>query len=71
VNVLVKTNEDKKLKLRLYDITGRMIGKPVDVNGGQENSTSVIQITDLKSGIYIYTLTENNKVIFSDKIIKK
>jgi hypothetical protein len=71
VNVLVKTNEDKKLKLRLYDITGRMIGKPVDVNGGQENSTSVIQISDLKSGIYIYTLTENNKVIFRDKIIKK
>lgn len=71
VNVLVKTNDGKKLKLRLYDITGRMIGKPVDVNGGTENSTSVIQISDLKSGIYIYTLSENNKVIFKDKIIKK
>jgi hypothetical protein len=71
VNVLVKTNEDKKLKLRLYDITGRMIGKPVDVNGGQESSTSVIQISDLKTGIYIYTLSENNKVVFKDKIIKK
>ncbi|KIC00927.1 endonuclease [Flavobacterium sp. JRM] len=71
VNVLVKTNEDKKLKLRLYDITGRMIGKPIDVNGGQENSTSVIQISDLKTGIYIYTLSENNKVVFKDKIIKK
>ncbi|AYN04995.1 T9SS-dependent choice-of-anchor J family protein [Flavobacterium sp. 140616W15] len=71
VNVLVKTNDDKKLKLRLYDITGRMIGKPVDVNGGTENSTSVIQISDLKSGIYIYTLSENNKVVFKDKIIKK
>ncbi|MBF7090375.1 choice-of-anchor J domain-containing protein [Flavobacterium sp. ALJ2] len=70
VNVLVKTNEDKKFKLRLYDINGRMIGKPVDVNGGQENSTSVIQISDLKSGIYIYTLTENNKVVFREKIIK-
>lgn len=71
VNVLVKTNDGKKLKLRLYDITGRMVGKPIDINGGQENNTSVIQINDLKSGIYIYTLTENNKVVFSDKIIKK
>ncbi|MEA9412863.1 T9SS-dependent choice-of-anchor J family protein [Flavobacterium sp. PL02] len=71
VNVLVKTNEDKKLKLRLYDITGRLIGNPIDVNGGQENSTSVIQISDLKTGIYIYTLSENNKVVFKDKIIKK
>jgi hypothetical protein len=71
VNVLVKTNDNKKLKLRLYDMTGRMIGNPIDVNGGQEKSTSVIQISDLNSGIYIYTLTENNKVVFKDKIIKK
>ncbi|MCC9071488.1 choice-of-anchor J domain-containing protein [Flavobacterium sp. F-65] len=71
VNIFVKTNDDKKLKLRLYDITGRMIGDPVDVSGGQDKSTSVIQVSDLKSGIYIYTLTENNKVVFRDKIIKK
>lgn len=71
VNILVKMNDDKKLKLRLYDITGRMIGNPIDVNGGQDKSTSVIQVSDLKSGIYIYTLSENNKVIFKDKIIKK
>lgn len=71
VNILVKTSDDKKLKLRLYDITGRMIGSPIDVTGGQDKNTSVIQVSDLKSGIYIYTLSDNNKVIFKDKIIKK
>jgi endonuclease/exonuclease/phosphatase family metal-dependent hydrolase len=71
LNVVVKTTENKDLKLWLYDIQGRQIINPVGINSGQEKNTTVIPINNLKSGIYIYTLTENNKVIFSDKIIKK
>jgi hypothetical protein len=45
--------------------------KPIDIKNTQDRSDSVIQISNLKTGVYIYTLTENNKVIYSSKIIKK
>lgn len=71
VNIAVKTNDDKNLKLRLYDMSGRLVASPVEIKGTPEKSDSVIQISNLKTGIYMYTLTENNKVIYSSKIIKK
>jgi hypothetical protein len=71
VNVAVKTNQDKSLKLRLYDMSGRLVLHPIDIKNTQDRSNSVIQISSLKTGVYIYTLTENNKVIYSSKIIKK
>ncbi len=69
MNVFIKSNT-KNLKLRIYDISGRLVGNPVGITGGQQNDTA-IPVSYLKTGIYIYTLTENNKVIFKDKIIKK
>jgi hypothetical protein len=71
VNVAVKTNQDKSLKLKFYDMSGRLVLKPIDIKNTQDRSDSVIQISNLKTGVYIYTLTENNKVIYSSKIIKK
>jgi hypothetical protein len=71
VNVAVKTNQDKSLKLKFYDMSGRLVLKPIDIKNTQDRSDSVIQISSLKTGVYIYTLTENNKVIYSSKIIKK
>ncbi|WP_163398946.1 T9SS-dependent choice-of-anchor J family protein [Flavobacterium fluviatile] len=71
INVLVKTNSDKNLKLRFYDINGRLTGNSIDLKAGQEISTTEIPVSHLHSGIYIYTLTENNKVIFTGKVIKK
>ena len=69
MNVFIKSNT-KNLKLRIYDISGRLVGNPVGITGGQQNDTA-IPVSYLKTGIYIYTLTENNKVVFRDKIIKK
>ncbi len=71
VNVLVKSNSDKNLKLRFYDINGRLTGNSIDVKLGGEISTTEIPVSYLNSGIYIYTLTENNKVIYKGKLIKK
>ncbi|WP_316635740.1 T9SS-dependent choice-of-anchor J family protein [uncultured Flavobacterium sp.] len=69
LNVVVKTEENKNFKFRLYDLHGHLVGNSVEINGNQ--NTTVIPVNNLQSGIYIYTLTENNKVIYSDKIIKK
>ncbi|MDR7372092.1 T9SS-dependent choice-of-anchor J family protein [Flavobacterium aquidurense] len=71
VTIAVKTEENKKLKLKLYDIHGRLLRNAVEINSGEDKSTVEIPIGSLQSGIYIYTLTENNKVIYSNKIIKK
>ena len=70
-NVSVKTTTDRNLKLRFYDISGHLVGNPVEVNATQDLSTTAIPVNYLRSGIYVYTLTENNKVVYKGKIIKK
>ena len=71
VNVIVKTNTDKKLKLKFYDVSGHLLGNPVDINATQDVSTTAVPVSYLQTGIYFYTLTENNKVVYKGKIIKK
>lgn len=71
VNVFVKSKTDKKLKLRLYDTNGRLSVNPVDVMTSQDVTATAIPVSHLQKGIYIYTLTENNKVVFKGKVIKK
>ncbi|MEO7977448.1 choice-of-anchor J domain-containing protein [Flavobacterium sp.] len=71
VNILVKSKKEKNLKLRLYDINGRLTASPVDVKSNEDITTTVIPLSHLQKGIYIYTLTENSKVVFKGKVIKK
>jgi hypothetical protein len=71
VNIEVKTKDDKNLTLNLYDITGRSVIKPIQIKGTQEKNAAMIQLSNLRNGIYFYTLSENNKVIYSNKIVKK
>jgi len=71
VNVEVNTKEDHILKLRLYDIAGHLLNNPIEIRNTQDKRDALIPLTNLRSGIYVYTLSENNKVIYSDKIIKK
>lgn len=71
VNIVVKTTDERNLKLKLYDISGRLVGGPIEIKGSQDNNVTAVQVSNLRSGIYVYTLSENNKVVFKDKIIKK
>ncbi|MNY76548.1 hypothetical protein D3C86_2161660 [compost metagenome] len=71
INVVVKSSTEKKLKLRLYDSNGRLTGNPVEVRANEDINTTAVPVNYLQSGFYIYTLTENNKVVFKGKIIKK
>ena len=71
VNILIKSRTEKDLKLRFYDINGRMAASPVDVKSTEDITTTMIPVSHLQKGIYIYTLTENNKVVFKGKVIKK
>lgn len=71
VNIVVKTTDERNLKLKLYDISGRLVGGPIEIKGSQDSNITAVQVSNLRSGIYVYTLSENNKVVFKDKIIKK
>ena len=71
LNFDIKTTQGRDLKIRLYDFSGRAIGNPINVKNESEVSTAVIAVGNLVSGVYFYTVTENNKVIFKDKVIKK
>ncbi|WET01438.1 T9SS type A sorting domain-containing protein [Flavobacterium sp. YJ01] len=71
INFDVPTTQGRDLKIKLYDINGHVIGNPISVQSESEISTAVMSVHNLVSGFYIYTVTENNKVIFKDKIIKK
>ncbi|CAD0005095.1 T9SS-dependent choice-of-anchor J family protein [Flavobacterium salmonis] len=69
-NISVKSNIDKNLKFRIYDLNGRLVNNPSNVTAGQDITTTSIPVSHLQKGIYIYTLTENNKVVCKGKIIK-
>lgn len=71
LNLTIKTNESKNLKLRLYDLNGRALGNPIEIKSSQEVSETVMSVRSLNPGLYFYTLSENNKVVYKDKILKK
>ncbi|WP_369014167.1 T9SS-dependent choice-of-anchor J family protein [Flavobacterium anhuiense] len=72
LNFDIKTaTQGRDLKISLYDFNGRAIGNPISVKNESEVSTAVVAVGNLVSGVYFYTVTENNKVIFKDKVIKK
>ncbi|WP_242410298.1 T9SS-dependent choice-of-anchor J family protein [Flavobacterium sp. Root901] len=71
LNFSVKTSENRNLKLRIYDLNGRLLVNPVEIKSSQEVSNTVMSVGNLHPGVYIYTVSENNKVIFKDKILKK
>ncbi|WP_345146693.1 T9SS-dependent choice-of-anchor J family protein [Flavobacterium ginsengiterrae] len=70
VNFAVKTNASKNLKLRLYDLNGRALGNSIDIQSNEDVSTTVMSLRNLNSGLYIYTVSENNKVVYKNKILK-
>jgi hypothetical protein len=49
----------------LYDISGKIVLNISELNG----NFWTVQRNDLSSGIYLYTLTENNKIIGKGKLI--
>lgn len=70
INFAVKTNESKNLKLRLYDLNGHALGNAINIQSNEDVSTTVMSLRNLNSGLYIYTVSENNKVVYKNKILK-
>lgn len=70
-NVEINSENTHEIKLSIYDILGRSMGAPVKLKGSNSANTTRIDIAKFPVGIYIYTLSNGNAVIFKDKIVKK
>jgi hypothetical protein len=71
VNFTIKTGTPKNMSLRLYDIFGALVATPIAIIGNTTENTIQLNVSKLRRGIYIYTLSTDNKVVFIDKIVKK
>ena len=70
-NVVINSENAQDLKLNIYDILGRSMAAPIKLKGANSQNATRIDIAKLPIGIYIYTLSNGNKVVFKDKIVKK
>jgi hypothetical protein len=68
VNIIFNNNTNKATTLTLYNMNGKSIGQTVTNEGN--TSTISYDVSQLQSGIYIYSLSQDNKVIYSNKFIK-
>jgi hypothetical protein len=62
--IIDATLQNKSLTLELYDMPGKAILRKTDVG-------NTISIANLPNGIYLYRLLENNRAIYSGKIVKQ
>ena len=69
-NVTISSVDTVDLELNIYDMLGRVMGDAVKLKGLTGENTIKINSTKLPVGIYIYTISKDNKIVFKDKIIK-
>lgn len=69
VTIAVQSNNEKNILLKLFDLNGRLIGSPIEIKGASDRNTTKIPVGHLQSGLYFYTLSIDNKIVFKDKII--
>jgi hypothetical protein len=68
-NIVVHSNNEENILLKLYDINGRLIGHPIEIKETSDETVTKIPVSHLQSGFYFYTLSIDNKVVYKDKII--
>jgi trimeric autotransporter adhesin len=71
LNLVIKSNINKNLKLNFYDATGKIISNSIPVKATLDDNKTTLDVSNLHSGLYFYTLSADNKIIYSNKIIKK
>ena len=65
--LLLETNADKPITIRLYDSLGRIV-QVVDLNNAA--SLQQIETAHLTNGIYFYAVYDENRLVGSGKILK-
>ncbi|MFE3847856.1 T9SS type A sorting domain-containing protein [Flavobacterium sp. LB3P45] len=71
VIITIKTAVLKQMVLKLYDVFGMLVGSPIEIRGTSTENAIKINVSNLIGCVYIYVLSAKNKVLFTDKIVKK
>ena len=67
VNVSMQNIDNQDLKLNIYTINGQLIKAPME----SDKNSMQLSVSHLESGVYLYTLSKDSKIIFKSKLIKK
>ncbi len=70
-NIVINSENPQDLDLNIYDILGRTIGTPFRIKSATGDNNTNINISKLPQGMYIYTLSSGNKVVYKNKIVKR
>ncbi|MCG9792549.1 T9SS type A sorting domain-containing protein [Flavobacterium algicola] len=70
INIDVNSDNNSQLTFKLYDSLGRAVGSDVKIDSSKMNQ-GVINVANLPTGIYFYTLSEANKIVQKGKLIKQ
>ena len=68
VNISIQDIEDPNLNIRICDATGRMM---TDRKVVGEGNTIVVDISQLKPGIYVYSIYNTQKELLTGKFVKE
>jgi len=71
VNLLILSSNNQKIIFQWYDSNGRTIGNPIIIENNSNESSIKIPVSHLQSGLYLYTLSQNNKVVYKNKLLIK
>lgn len=66
LNIQMYDVSDQKLTYSIFSNTGRLLKK-----GELSNSLNVVPLSHLSTGIYLFDISNQNKSVFTKKIIKK
>jgi endonuclease/exonuclease/phosphatase family metal-dependent hydrolase len=69
-NVVINSESIINLELHIYDILGRSVGTSTKLKGSVGENIMRVNSSKLPIGLYIYTISDGNKILFKDKIVK-
>ena len=64
-------NENASVKIKIYDLNGRLIKTPYSNSLSSGNNSISIDLSDLSAGTYVYNIETNGQKSISNKLIKK
>ncbi|HKO81295.1 MAG TPA: T9SS type A sorting domain-containing protein, partial [Chitinophagaceae bacterium] len=71
INLNLYNEKYKKAQVNVYDLTGRKVLTPLELNNSQNRFTKVINIVQLKPGAYIIEVIMDNRQKVTAKFVKQ
>lgn len=64
-------NDISNLAINVYSVTGKLVAGSSDIATSNQHIKSTIDVSNLASGVYLYTINSSDKQLFSGKMVRK